>query len=282
MIRRCTLAFILTAALLFSFAPSATALYQWVDEKGELHITDNPPPSAPSREEPETPRNPNVPLPASAPAAGPALPPTAPQTAKPAPAQAQSSPPAASLPAVSPAAAPPQTMLSPTAPQPVSAPAPAQPAPAPAMPDVKEAPGGNVPSPALPGNMPPANVLAAVVAGFLTVFLFVAAGVYIFFSLCLYLIAKRLNVAEAWAAWIPIIQIWPFLSSAGKPCWWVVLLFIPIVNAFVGVYLWMCIAENLGRNKWLGLLMLLPIINFVLMGVLAFTKEEASEPAHAS
>jgi hypothetical protein len=88
-------------------------------------------------------------------------------------------------------------------------------------------------------------------------------------------------VAEAWAAWIPIIQVWPFLTSAGKPCWWVILLLIPFVNAVVGVYLWMCIAENLGRNKWLGLLMLLPIVNIVFMGVLAFVKEEAAEPARA-
>lgn len=122
-------------------------------------------------------------------------------------------------------------------------------------------------------------MLAAMVAGFMTVFLFIAVGLYIFFSLCMYLIAKKLNVAEAWAAWIPILQVWPFLSSAGKPCWWVIFLLIPFVNAIVGVYLWMCIAENLGRNKWLGLLMLLPIVNFVLMGVLAFTKEETGQQA---
>jgi hypothetical protein len=36
----------------------------------------------------------------------------------------------------------------------------------------------------------------------------------------------------------------------------------------------MCISENLGKNKWLGLLMLVPIVNFVWLGILAFSKLE--------
>jgi len=270
--RRRILAFILTAVLLFSFIPSASAFYQWVDEKGNLHITDSPPPSRQSREEPEATRTPEVTPPVPAPEARPVVPSTAPQAAKPTPAQPQPPPTTTITPALRPAAATPQTSPSLTAPS----------APVPAMPAVKEAPRGNIPSPFLPGNAPPANVIAALIAGFMTVFLFIAVGVYIYTSLCLYLIAKKLNVAEAWAAWIPIIQVWPFLTSAGKPCWWVILLLIPFVNAVVGVYLWMCIAENLGRNKWLGLLMLLPIVNLVLMGVLAFVKEDTAVPAPAA
>jgi len=147
------------------------------------------------------------------------------------------------------------------------------------MPAAKEAPRTYAPPPFVPGNLPAANIITALFAGFLTVILAVAIGAYIFAALCLYLIAKKLNVAEAWAAWVPILQVWPFLTSAGKPCWWVILLLIPLVNAFVGVYLWMCIAENLGRNKWLGLLMLLPIVNFILMGVFAFSKDGSAETA---
>jgi len=280
MTRRHTLVFIVTAALLLSVAPSASAFYKWVDEKGELHITDTPPPTGKSRDEAGTPRTPEAPPPASSPDKGLVLTPAAPPTVKSAPVQSRPSTSATGTPAARQTAAVPGTMPSGTSPQAVPAPAPAAPAPAaPPIPPVTEAPVGNVPPPAPPVNMPPANVLAAVVAGFLTVILFVVAGLYVYFSLCMYLIAKKLNVAEAWAAWIPILQVWPFLSSAGKPCWWVLLLFIPFVNAFVGVYLWMCITENLGRNKWLGLLMLLPIVNFVLMGVLAFSKEDAAQPA---
>lgn len=53
-------------------------------------------------------------------------------------------------------------------------------------------------------------------------------------------------------------------------------MFIPIAGPFIGVYLWMCITENLGRNKWLGLLLLVPIAGFVWMGILAFSKSETT------
>jgi hypothetical protein len=50
-------------------------------------------------------------------------------------------------------------------------------------------------------------------------------------------------------------------------------LFVPIVNIFIGIYLWICITENLGKNRLLGLLMLLPLINLLFLGFLAFSKE---------
>jgi hypothetical protein len=62
------------------------------------------------------------------------------------------------------------------------------------------------------------------------------------------------------------------VGSAGKPWWWILLLFIPLAGAIVAIYLWICISENLGHNKWLGLLMILPMINLLFMAYLAFSK----------
>ena len=114
----------------------------------------------------------------------------------------------------------------------------------------------------------------ALAGGVMFIAVLIGLGVYIYYSLSMYLIAKKLNVAEAWMSWVPVLNLWPFLSSAGKPCWWVILLLIPFVNIFVIIYLWMCICENLGRNKWLGLLTLVPVVNLILPGVLAFSKNE--------
>jgi hypothetical protein len=121
---------------------------------------------------------------------------------------------------------------------------------------------------------PPPGVPMGLLAGLGIMIYLIAFAVYIFTSLCLFLIAKRLNVPAPWTAWIPVIQVWTFVSSAGKAWWWILLLLVPIVNTIVGVYLWICITENLGRNKWLGLLMLLPLINLVFLGILAFSKTE--------
>jgi hypothetical protein len=96
---------------------------------------------------------------------------------------------------------------------------------------------------------------------------------YVYFSLCLFSIAKKLHISEPWTAWVPIVNIWTIVSAAGKPWWWILLLFVPIINIFIGIYLWICITENLGKNKLLGLLMLLPVINLIFLGFLAFSRE---------
>lgn len=124
-----------------------------------------------------------------------------------------------------------------------------------------------------PGDAGPAAVLG-ILAAFGMIAFVVAIAFYAFYCLCMYMIAKKLDVPAPWTAWIPLIQIWTFVISAGKPAWWILLLFVPLVNIFVGIYLWMCITENLGKNKWLGLLVIVPLIGFLYPAWLAFTKTE--------
>jgi hypothetical protein len=128
--------------------------------------------------------------------------------------------------------------------------------------------------PGLRKDMPglPSGVLTGLLAGFATIIFVLSIATYLYYSLCLFLIAKKLGVPAAWTALVPIIQVWTMVRSAGKLWWWILLLLIPFVSFIVLIYIWICITENLGRNKWLGLLMLLPIINFVFLGVLAFSK----------
>lgn len=143
------------------------------------------------------------------------------------------------------------------------------PGPAPSIPAVKP--------PHMPKEIPgaAAPLLVGIMAAFGMFFFIIAIAFYVFFSLCLYLIAKKLNVPAPWTAWIPIVNIWTLVACAGKPAWWLILCFIPVVNFFVFIYLYMCITENLGKNKWLGLLMLVPLVNMVFLGWLAFSKPES-------
>ncbi len=120
----------------------------------------------------------------------------------------------------------------------------------------------------------PQGVPVGLLAGLGIMMYLLAFALYIFMSLCIFLIAKKLDVPAPWTAWIPLVQVWTIVASAGKPWWWILLLLVPIVNAVISIYLWICITENLGKNKWLGLLMLLPFINVVFLGILAFSKTE--------
>jgi hypothetical protein len=131
-----------------------------------------------------------------------------------------------------------------------------------------------------PGVAP--GTLTAFMAGLGTIALIFEIALYIYFCLCIFFIAKKLDVPSPWIAWIPLVQVWTIVSSAGKPWWWILLLLVPILNFFIGIYLWICITENLGKNKWLGLLMLLPVINLVFLGILAFSKTEKTDLAMES
>ncbi len=117
-------------------------------------------------------------------------------------------------------------------------------------------------------------LLTGIIASIGIFVVFIGIAFYIYYSLCLFRIAKRLDVSSAWTAWVPIIQVWAFISSAGKAWWWILLLLIPGAHIIVMAYLWMCVTENLGRNKWLGLLILLPVVNLIWIGYLAFSASE--------
>ncbi len=130
----------------------------------------------------------------------------------------------------------------------------------------------------------PASVLA-MISGFA---IFVILAGYIYFSLCLYFIAKKTDVPNPWIAWIPLVNLWTFVSAAGKQWWWAavvvgmfVLTIVPVAGLIfylagigVTIHLWMLITENLGKNKWLGLLMLVPIANLIFPAILAFSKDD--------
>ena len=166
-------------------------------------------------------------------------------------------------------AATPETKTAPPAAQKVEPPKPVMPpAGLPPMPMPKQE------IPGMPGG------LYALIAGFAMIFLIIGIAFYLFICFCLFRIAKKLNVPSPWIAFIPIVQVWTWVTCAGKPAWWIILLLVPIVNIFLGIYLWMCIAENLGKNKWLfgvvqGIFWYIFFpISLVLLAIMAFSKSE--------
>ena len=279
---------IISLIAVFVFPQISFALYTWVDDQGIVHMTDYPKPgSRPEEKEQPEPASAGAPArsemssPEIKAGISPAMSQPARQDIQPKPSSPASAPPAQDAKAGKPVTATMLPIQSPNKEAASSASKTIQPAAAPGIPAVKPEPPAASPVASTPA-VSPVNLVAALAAGFLSVFLFVIVAVYIYFSLCLYLIAKKLDLPTAWTAWIPIVQIAAFLGSAGKPLWWILLFFIPLVNIGVSVYLWMCIAENLGKNKMLGVLTIVPIVNFIIMGVLAFSKKEggmAASPA---
>jgi hypothetical protein len=94
--------------------------------------------------------------------------------------------------------------------------------------------------------------------------------IYVYYAICLMVIANKTGTHNSWLAWIPIANIYLMCKVAGKPGWWVILFFIPFVNIVIAIIVWMKIAEARKKPGWLGILMIIPFVNLIIPGYLAF------------
>ena len=109
----------------------------------------------------------------------------------------------------------------------------------------------------------------------LFIFIFVVIY-YLYFAFCLFKIAKKTNTGNAWFAWLPILDFLLMIRIAKKPDWWIVLLFLPIINILTGILLWMGISKALGKSQWLGIFMIITPINLIIPAYLAFSNSKES------
>ena len=138
-----------------------------------------------------------------------------------------------------------------------------------------------VPPEGMPADIPGRGTgMMAGLGMIMTVIQILSIVVYLFFSFCLFLIAKKLDISAPWLAFIPIVQYWTLVSCAGKPWWWILIIFfVPLVNLILYFYVFMLIAENLGKSKVFGFLAALPLIGLIFMALLAFSKSEGMSTA---
>jgi hypothetical protein len=70
-----------------------------------------------------------------------------------------------------------------------------------------------------------------------------------------------------WAAIVPIYNIYIFLKIAGRPGWWLLWFFIPLVDFIVGIIVMIDVAKAFGKGSGFGVgLALLGPIFFPILG----------------
>lgn len=99
---------------------------------------------------------------------------------------------------------------------------------------------------------------------------------HIVMAIALWKMAKHLKEEPAWFAFIPLLNAVLLLKIAKKPLWWLILLFLPIVNLVVLIVATMAVCERFGMNKWYGLLAILSPFNLILYLYIAFAKTAAA------
>jgi hypothetical protein len=71
-----------------------------------------------------------------------------------------------------------------------------------------------------------------------------------------------------WAAIIPFYNYWVLLRIVGRPGWWIVLYFIPIVNFFVALIVLWDLAKSF--NKTGGFFLGMLFLGFIFFPILGF------------
>jgi len=82
-----------------------------------------------------------------------------------------------------------------------------------------------------------------------------------------------------WAAIIPIYNVIVLLEVVGRPLWWVILLFIPIVNLVVGFIIALDLSKSFGHDVAFALGLF--FLGFIFYPILAFGSDTYRGPAAA-
>lgn len=83
-----------------------------------------------------------------------------------------------------------------------------------------------------------------------------------------------------WAAIIPIYNMYCWCKMVGRPGWWVILMFIPIVSLVIAIILCIDLAKSFGKSALfaVGLILLGPIF----LCILGFGSAQYQGPAAAA
>lgn len=82
---------------------------------------------------------------------------------------------------------------------------------------------------------------------------------------------------EGWKAIIPIWNFLTVLKIVGREWWWILLMFIPIVNLVVWIIVALDLAKSFGRGTGFGIgLIVLPFIFTIILG---FGSDQYQGPA---
>lgn len=122
---------------------------------------------------------------------------------------------------------------------------------------------------------------AAAAGGFIIIMLLVGLLIYVFFSICLMKIFKKAGRSDAWAAFIPIYNMFVYFEIAGRPGWWAFLSLIPVVGGLItlitGIIGSIDLAKSFGKEAGYGILLaLVPVIGYPM---LAFGNAQYQGPA---
>ncbi len=107
----------------------------------------------------------------------------------------------------------------------------------------------------------------------MVIFIVVLAVIYIAAQWRIYEKAGK----PGWAVLIPFYNFIVLLEIVGKPWWWLLLMFIPVVNFIFGIWVINLLSKSFGQNE--GFTLGLIFLGIIFYPMLAFGNYEYKGPA---
>ena len=111
--------------------------------------------------------------------------------------------------------------------------------------------------------LPPTPFLLALLGGF--------AACYVFASYCLKLICEKAGHPPGALVWIPVVQMIPALRAAQMSPWWLLAMFVPLLNVVAQILWCFKITEARGKSVWVAVLLIVPGPSLFAFLYLAFS-----------
>jgi hypothetical protein len=86
-------------------------------------------------------------------------------------------------------------------------------------------------------------------------------ALYLVQTVPIYMIARKCGQQNAWMAFVPLANLWLLCDMAEMETWFLIIWLVPYVNVVFLAFVWWRIAENTNKPGWVGLLMLVPLVN---------------------
>jgi Family of unknown function (DUF5684) len=100
-------------------------------------------------------------------------------------------------------------------------------------------------------------------------FLVTWLALMVFFIICGWKIFVKAG-EEGWKSIIPIYSAIIMCKIVGKPWWWILLLFVPIVNFVIAIWLTNLLSKSFGKSE--GFTVGLLFLSFIFYPILAFDR----------
>ena len=118
--------------------------------------------------------------------------------------------------------------------------------------------------------------IAAASSGSAVVILLIYLAVVVF-----YIVAGWKVFAKAgepgWGVFVPIYNLYLICKISGRPEWWLILFFIPLVNIVIGLIIAMDIAKAFSKSSGFGIGLWL--LSFIFVPILGFGSAQYTQPS---